>query len=157
MNTETTTTTTKPETYREMRQRHADEIGRFPMAFAFSEQQLTEACAELHAERSELANLFAGAFVRRKDLPAWEKMEARHAAEMDAAMQRYGFALSAFMGAFADHETAYTCDAHDALASLGIVRRRGQAWIEAIPGDETRRALLDACRECEVPRWAVGA
>lgn len=156
MNTETTTTT-KPETYREMRQRHADEIGKFPMAFAFSEKQLEEAERELHADRSELVSLFAGAVVRRADLPAWEEMEARHASEMDAGLARYGFALSAFRSAFADHETAYTCDAHDALASLGIVRRRGQAWIEAIPGDETRRALLDACRECEVPRWAVGA
>lgn len=153
MNTDTATR----ETYAEMKKRHADEIGRFPMGFAFSEKQLSDVCARLCCCASDLAPLFAGAFIRRKDLPAWEEMETRHASELDAGLARYDFARAAFCSEFANHETAYTCDAHDALASLGIVRRRGQAWIEAIPGDETRRALLDACRECEVPRWAVGA
>ena len=68
--------------YHELQDRQQKEINDFPMAFAFSDEQLQEALKKLDADISECCTYMQiGDVVRKKDVPALREMLKRHKQE----------------------------------------------------------------------------
>lgn len=117
------------ESYRELKDRQQQEVNSFPLGFAFGKQQFEEMMKKwgLDAKKDsglkQVAHLFAGAYIRKTDIPAWLKMSHRHREEMDAAIAADttgdGFICQMFYAELVNHEYGYTGDASDALAALG--------------------------------------
>lgn len=129
----TTETTTAPETYRELRDRHQAEFDAFPYFAAFNNAQLAEGMQELGVtdprELCRMGNL--GCFYRKADAPRFHDMMKRHADELADAMQGEEFAVDAFKYELANHEYCITLDPTDALYSLGYsvkMKKDAEGW-----------------------------
>ena len=72
--------------YIEMNRRHQEEVGAFPMVFAFGDEQLKEAMKKLGLKPSDTDKVCtiygAGDIIRKSDLPAYREMQMRHREEL---------------------------------------------------------------------------
>lgn len=118
------------ETYRELKDRHQQEVDSFPLGFAFGNQQFEEMMkkwgldAKKDSDLKQIAHIFSGAYIRKTDIPAWKEMNRRHREEMDAAIEADttgdGFIYQMFYAELINYEYGYTGDVEDALAALGL-------------------------------------
>lgn len=99
-------------TYKQLKEKHQKEVNKFPMAFAFSQEQLAEGMRKLGLDPSQ-TNMITplggtGGFIRTSDVPAYQQMMAGHQAEMNAAIQQDttgdGFIYQMFYAELANHE-----------------------------------------------------
>jgi len=110
-------------------ERQQQELNNFPLGFAFGNKQFEEMMADwgLDAKKdsdlAQVAHLFAGAYILKKDIPAYKDMCRRHHEEMAAAIEAdetgTGFVYEMFLRELNNHEFGYTGDTSDALESLG--------------------------------------
>lgn len=115
--------------YRAMQNRHQQEVHAFPLGYAFGNQQFTEMMAQwgLDANKKEdlaqVSSLFSGAYILKKDVPAYRDMCRRHREEHEAAIAAdltgEGYIYQMFLCELNDHEYGYTRDTEDALTVLG--------------------------------------
>ncbi len=79
--------------------------------------------AKKTSDLEQVAHLFSGAYILKKDIPAYEDMCQRHDQEMAAAIKAdktgEGFIYEMFLCELNDHEFGYTGDTTDALVALG--------------------------------------
>jgi hypothetical protein len=113
--------------YRALRERQQKDINKFPMFWAFSDEQFVEGMRRLGLEpeqTSEICRMPAGGFSRKSDVSSFIKMMERHDAEMqasvDADVTGEGFIFDMFNYELANHEYVYTRDVSDALRALGL-------------------------------------
>jgi hypothetical protein len=109
--------------YEEMKDRHQAEFNKFPMCFAFDNQQFAEAMGKLGLTINDTDKVYSfagGGIFRKEDFPWLEEMFERHAKELDKAMQITSFAISAFYSELSNHEYTYTWDYEPALEALGL-------------------------------------
>lgn len=117
------------ETYRELRERQQQEVNSFPLGFAFGNKQFEEMMekwgldAKKDSDLAQVASLFGGAYILKKDVPAYKDMCRRHHEEIAAAVAEdktgEGFVYQMFLQELNNHEFGYTGDTSDALEALG--------------------------------------
>lgn len=112
----------KRQAYLDLKKRQEQEFADFPIAYAFSDKQLTEALEKLGAEKSECMTVFGhGDIVKRKNVPALLAMLKRHTKELHDALRDEEFAEAAFLYEMDNHEYAinYSGD-EDVLAAFSL-------------------------------------
>lgn len=115
--------------YRAMQKRHQQEVHAFPLGYAFGSQQFKEMMAKwgLNADKkgdlAQVSSLFGGAYILKKDVPAYSDMCRRHREEHEAAIAAdltgEGYIYQMFLCELEGHEYGYTRDTEDALTVLG--------------------------------------
>lgn len=98
----------KAEQYLALRKRHEEELSAFPVAYAFSDEQLKEALKKLGVESTkECCTVFGhGDIVKKSDARRFIDMFKRHADELREAMKNEDFAEGAFLYEMDNHEYA---------------------------------------------------
>lgn len=112
----------KRQEYLNLQKKHQQEFDEFPMAYAFSDQQLEEALVKLGAEKSECVSVFGhGDIVKKTDIPNLYAMLKRQRKELHEALQDKDFAEAAFLYEMDNHEYAinYSGD-EDVLGCFSI-------------------------------------
>lgn len=115
--------------YKAMKERHQQEVHAFPLGYAFGNRQFKELMSKwgLDADKKEdlaqVSSLFGGAYILKKDIPAYRDMCRRHQEERKAAIAADqtgdGYIYQMFLCELEDHEYGYTRDTEDALTVLG--------------------------------------
>ena len=94
---------TKP--YEELKDRQREEFNNFPIAYAFSDEQLVRALEKLGAKKEECVSVFGhGDIVKKEDAPKLLAMMKRHDQEVAEAMKDYDFAVGGFLYEMNNHE-----------------------------------------------------
>lgn len=141
--------------YKAMQERQQQEVNSFPLGFAFGNKQFEEMMAKwgLDAKKdsdlAQVAHLFAGAYIRKKDIPAYRDMSRRHREELAAAIEAdktgEGFIYQMFYTELVNHEYGYTQDTEEALDALGLTAE------EVVGNPQLKRGIEKAVTE--IMRW----
>ena len=102
--------------YLEMKKRHEEELNKFPIAYAFNDEQLKEALVKLGAESTkECVTVFGhGDIVKKENASKLIEMLKRHTAEVKEALKNDAdFAYEAFRYEMDNHEYAINWDGDD--------------------------------------------
>lgn len=107
--------------YLDLQKKHQDELTNFPIAYAFSQQQLEEALVKLGAKKEECVTVMGhGDIMKRTDAPAFHEMLRRQTRELHEAMKDKDFAEAAFLYEMDNHEYAINWDGDaDVMACFG--------------------------------------
>lgn len=110
------------QTYLDLLEKQRKEISDFPIAYAFSEQQLKEALEKLGATKEECVTLFNhGDIVKKENAPKFLAMLKRHTKEVQEALSDPEFAEAAFLYEMDNHEYAINWDGdEDVLSCFGL-------------------------------------
>jgi hypothetical protein len=94
--------------YLDLQKKHQEELSNFPIAYAFSDQQLVEALQKLGAKsKDECVTVFGhGDIVKRENAKPFLDMLKRHTQEVKEAMKDKEFAEAAFRYEMDNHEYA---------------------------------------------------
>lgn len=110
--------------YRQLKDEKQKEFNAFPMAFAFSEQQLKEGLDKLGITKDEAVGIGVGGFIRKSDLEAFKAMVKRwQDAEAEAIANDKtgeGFIKDMFVYELDNHEFGYTGNSEDTVRDLGL-------------------------------------
>ncbi len=110
--------------YREIKEKHQNEVNSFPMVFAFSNKQFEEGMRKLGLEPTDTDKVYklggTGGFYRKEDSSALHEMFDRHSKELSDAMQDEEFIFEAFDYELGNHEFIVTGDVTDAVEALGM-------------------------------------
>lgn len=102
------------QTYLDLLEKHRQEINEFPIAYAFSEQQLKEALEKLGATKDECVTIFNhGDIVKKENAPKFLKMLKRHVEEVKELLKNEEVAEAAFLYEMDNHEYAINWDGDD--------------------------------------------
>ena len=109
----------KRQAYLDLQERQRKEIEEFPIAYAFSEQQLKEALEKLGAKKEECVTIFGhGDIVKKENAKPFIDMLKRQMNELQIAMKDDAFAEAAFLYEMDNHEYAINWDGDDDV--LGV-------------------------------------
>lgn len=135
------------ETYLQMKDRHQKEVEKFPMAFAFNDEQFKEGMKKLGLDpndKKKVLGIGGGGFIRRTDADAFSSMFDRIHAEEAEARKNDDYLFQMFSYELSNHEYCYTWDVTDTLRSLGLTydevkenKKMNEALTKAI--DEARK------------------
>lgn len=93
--------------YLDLQKKHQKELEEFPIAYAFSDEQLQEALKKLGATKEECVTVFGhGDIVKRENAKKLIQMLERHTKETKEAMKDPDFAEAAFLYEMDNHEYA---------------------------------------------------
>lgn len=140
--------------YAEMRNRQQEEFNKFPIKFAFSQEQFERGMRELGlkpTDTDKVCKTIAGGFLRKSDAPAMHEILARHHKEIEDAIAAdktgKGFIYEMFLYELRNHEYGYTGDTEDTLESLGYTT-------DDLEKDERLYVgLKKACKEIQREEW----
>ena len=108
------------ETYTQIKQRHSDEFGEFPIAFAFSEKQLQEALVKLGAKQCDCVSLGSGGIIQKTEQGNFAKLVDRHSSEMAQFYKDDKSLVSAIVYELGNHEYGYTWDESETISALDL-------------------------------------
>lgn len=105
----------KKQTYLELQEKQRKELEEFPIAYAFSDQQLEEALVKLGAKsKEECVTVFGhGDIVKRGNAKSFVELLKRHTRELKEAMKDEKFAEDAFRYEMDNHEYAINWSADE--------------------------------------------
>lgn len=109
--------------YLNLQKKHQQEISDFPIAYAFSEEQLQEALVKLGAKsKDECITIFGhGDIVKRENAKPFLDLLKRQSKELEEAMKDKEFAEAAFLYEMDNHEYAINWSGdEDVLACFGM-------------------------------------
>lgn len=113
--------------YDELKEQHSKEFSKFPIFFAFDENQFKEGMQKLgltENDKDKVANIGFGGIIRKTDIEAFKGMNIRHREEIKEAIQNdktgEGFIKDMFLSEMANHEYGYTRDITDTLEACGL-------------------------------------
>lgn len=107
--------------YQEMKEINRGLMNAFPIAFAFSNEQLKEAKAKLGAiENSELLNVCHGWFIKKTDKNAFLEMCETMKKNRDEVLSNDESLIEALVYELNNHEYVYSRDSSEALDTLGL-------------------------------------
>ena len=143
----------KRQEYLDLKAKHQMELEDFPIAYAFSDEQLEEALKKLGAKRKDCVTIFGhGDIVRKKDAKHFLEMLKRHTAEMHERLKQDAeFAEEAFLYEMDNHEYAinWTGD-EDVLHSFGMDGNDIREWGLSGPWSRARRRHMIYAQELEL-------
>lgn len=118
-----------PETYKEMNDRHQNEVNVLPLAFAFSEKQYRDKLAEWQitpeeAKAGAIIGIGNGGFIKASDrelvVSTFERIAEERQAAIEADQDGTGFIYQMFRTELNNREFSYTQDTDETLTALGI-------------------------------------
>lgn len=114
--------------YVQLKQKKQKEFNAFPMAFAFSDEQMKEGLDRLGITADEAVGIGAGGFIRKSDLEAFKAMVKRwQDAEAEAIANDKtgeGFIKDMFEYELRNTEYAVTFNSEDAVEMLGLTYKQ---------------------------------
>lgn len=135
--------------YRELRERQQEEFNKFPIKFAFSQEQFERGMRELGlkpTDTKKVCKTVAGGFLRKSDAPAMHEMLSRHQKEIedeiDADKDGTGFVYDMFLYELQNHEYGYTWDTEETLESLGYTEEQVEADLKLKIGFEMAKKYI---------------
>lgn len=114
--------------YEKLKEKQSEEFNKFPIKFAFSNEQFKEAMEELGLTENDTDKVVAvsdsGGFIRKTDVKSFNEMMSRHRKEEKEAMMNdltgEGYIKDMFEYELANHEYGYTYDLEDTLNAIGL-------------------------------------
>lgn len=136
--------------YRELKDKQSEEFAKFPIAFAFSDEQVKEGLKKLGLNENDIdkvTGIGAGGFIKKTDVEKYVGLSKKFHTELKKSIEedKTGefFIKDMFDYELANHEYGYTMDLDDTLAAIGIT-------IEEINNnDNLRNGLKLALEEYE--------
>lgn len=108
-------------TYNQLEAEHAELFNKFPMFFAFSNEQFNEGMKKLNVtDKADLYSISGGGFIRKTDSKALDELLTRMETEMQTALKDDTFLLSAIKYELGNREYCITYDATETLETLGF-------------------------------------
>ena len=111
----------KATVYLELQKKHQKEISEFPIAYAFSKEQLEEALIKLGVKSTDECVIMTGHgdIVKREDAPKFRAMLKRHTQEVrDLLLNNEDDAEAAFLYEMDNHEYAINWDGDDEVLAV---------------------------------------
>jgi hypothetical protein len=113
--------------YQIMNERQHEEFNTLPIGAAFSSEQFEEMMKgwglDANKDLDKIVHLVAGAYIQKKDLPAYKEMAKRQTKEFEDAIATdqtgEGFIYQMFLYELKNHEYGYTGDVEETLDALG--------------------------------------
>jgi len=113
--------------YKELKQKHQEEVNKFPMAFAFSKEQVKEGLVKLGLKENDVDKVVAiagGGFIKKTDVQAYDEMFDRQYKELQDAIKNdvtgEGFVKDMFDEELGNNEYGYTRSLTDTLMAVGL-------------------------------------
>lgn len=114
--------------YKELTERHSEEYHKFPMYWAFGDEQYKGLLDKLKLTekeaKSKLVNGPAGSIMFKEDVSKFKEMMNKHHKEIKDKIAEdktgEGFIKDMFLYELNNHEYSYTRELDDTLAALGI-------------------------------------
>lgn len=113
--------------YQELREKHQKEFNDFPVAFAFSKEQLKEGLKQLGLNENDIdkvTGIPGGGFIRVTDQEKYTEMMKRHNREHQEQISLdkdgTGYIKDMFITELINHEYGYTNDLEATLIALGL-------------------------------------
>lgn len=109
--------------YLELKKRHEEELGRFPIAYAFNKEQLEQALVKLGAKKEECVSVMGlGDIVKKRDAHKLIAMFKRHDKEIqEFLLHDEKEAEEAFLYEMDNHEYAINWDGdEDVMACFNV-------------------------------------
>lgn len=113
--------------YRELRNKQSEEFAKFPIAFAFSDEQVKEGLKKLGLNENDIdkvTGIGAGGFIKKTDVEKYVELSKKLHRELKEAIaeDKTGelFIKDMFDEELANHEYGYTMELDDTLEALGI-------------------------------------
>ena len=105
----------KRQEYLDLKREHEEELNKFPIAYAFNEEQLARALEKLGATKEECVTVFGhGDIVKREDADRFIEMLERHTEEIKEKLKDdVEFAEAAFLYEMDNHEYAINWSADE--------------------------------------------
>ena len=111
--------------YEELKENHSKRINEFPIAFAFSDKQLTEAMKKLNVKsHKELLSIQGGGLIRKTDRTAYDQLFEDMNKEAEEAQADDEYLYQGFIYELGNHEYCITGDRYETLGVLGISPER---------------------------------
>lgn len=140
--------------YLEMKKRHEEELSKFPIAYAFNDEQLKGALVKLGVKsKEECVTVFGyGDIVKKENAPKLIDMLKRHTKEVkDAIKNDVDFAYEAFRYEMDNHEYAINLDGdEEILACFCISWNDIQEWGLQLAWSKARREHFE-----QMEGWGV--
>jgi hypothetical protein len=113
--------------YKELKNKHQQEVNNFPFMFAFDNKQFAEGMKKLGLTENDTDKIYsigAGGYIRKTDSQAMDEMFNRHEKEMQEAINSditgEGFIYDMFVYELNNHEYGYTGYVSDTLDALDL-------------------------------------
>ncbi len=107
--------------YTQFKEQMRDKIAKFPMQFAFDNEQLEEGMKKLNAStKAELLDIGGGGFIRKVDSENFDNLFKEVSKETEEFLKDEQNLLDALEYELANHEYSITYDESDALNALGL-------------------------------------
>ena len=123
------------ETYREMKQRHQQEVNALPLAFAFSREQFETmlskwGIAQDDAKDGAVVGMGNGCFIRATDrdtvVTAFKRIAKEEADAVASDRDGNGYIYEMFLEELLNHEYTYTGDLSETLDAVGMTLEQVQ-------------------------------
>ena len=107
--------------YLTLKKKHEKEINKFPLMFAFDEEQLNDGLKKLNTTRENLRSIGAGRCLKSEDVKNWQNLLLKQSKEhKDAYTKNKVYAYEMFKYELGNHEFIITYDETDTLNSLNL-------------------------------------
>lgn len=104
----------KRQAYLDLLEKQREELNSFPIAYAFSDEQLKEALEKLGATKDECVTIFGhGDIVKKENAKPFVNMLKRHTDEIRELIKDKDIAEAAFLYEMDNHEYAINWDGDD--------------------------------------------
>lgn len=113
------------ETYQQIKARQQAEVNAFPIGAAFSDKQVEEMMQKFGLPNdkrgyAQIVGLGYGAYIMRKDVPAWNEMAERHEREMKEWRKNRKELKEGLRYEFANHECQFGRRDEEVCACVGL-------------------------------------
>jgi len=135
--------------YLKLKRNTQKEADNFPMAFAFSQEQLEEGLKKLGVKKEDVIGIGMGGFIRKSDKEKYIAMRTRWDTKHSEGMKNKTYVYQAFRYELSNHEYVCTGDYGDTLRSLGLTYDKVKAnpmWREQL--EKARKDYLNSGVEC---------
>ena len=113
--------------YRELKNKQFEEFAKFPIAFAFSDEQVKEGLKNLGLNENDIdkvTGIGAGGFIKKTDLEKYIELNKKFRRELKEAIaeDKTGefFIKDIFDEELANHEYGFTMEIHETIEAIGI-------------------------------------
>lgn len=107
-------------TYTEFKTAQEKEFGKFPMFFAFSNEQLKEGMEKFDAKPSDLSKVFGGGFILKKDSKKFSELMDKLDRDKKEFLSDRENLINAIEYELGNHEYCITYDPSDTISVLGL-------------------------------------
>ena len=106
--------------YKQIRKKQEQEINKFPIVYAFNEEQLNEALTKLNTTKENLKQVYGGGLIRKQDIPRFKALIENQHKEIQDSLKNENFLYEALVYELSNHEYYVTFDHTETLNVLDL-------------------------------------